>query len=138
MTLEFLAKYYEKSRGITKLDLSVEKGEFFSFIGPKGAGKSTTIRTLPGLVSPTSGNAQIFGKDVLKLSADMRKMNCAKEAKKLCERLQLDGIDDLTDGNGFISFLYSGNMNFGREKYLFLSGQHPSESFSQPAFSCIL
>lgn len=126
-----LTKYYGKSRGIVELDLSVKKGEFFGFIGPNGAGKSTTIRTLLGLIAPTSGNAQIFGldivrekqailqkvgylpseaafypgmkvKDVLKLSADLRKKDCNAEAKLLCERLQLDTtrkVEELSFGN---------------------------------------
>ena len=126
-----LTKYYGKSRGIINLNLSVKKGECFGFIGPNGAGKSTTIRTLLGLISPTSGSAQIFGKDITKekeailqnigylpseavfypgmkvkdvltLSADMRRMNCAEEARKLCDRLQLDTsrkVDELSFGN---------------------------------------
>ncbi|MGN0318338.1 MAG: ATP-binding cassette domain-containing protein [Lachnospira sp.] len=126
-----LTKYYNKARGITGLDLAVEEGEFFGFIGPNGAGKSTTIRTLLGLISPTSGSAMIFGKDVakekesilqdigylpsealfyqgmkvkdvLKLSADLRKKDCTVESKLLCERLQLDisrKIDELSFGN---------------------------------------
>lgn len=126
-----LTKYYGKARGITNLNLSVEKGEFFGFIGPNGAGKSTTIRTLLGLISPTSGSAQILGKDitkeretilqsigylpseavfypgmkvkdVLKLSADMRRTDCKEESEKLCERLQLDTsrkVDELSFGN---------------------------------------
>lgn len=59
-----LTKYYGKSRGIINLDLSVSEGEFFGFIGPNGAGKSTTIRTLLGLIYPTSGESRIFGKDI--------------------------------------------------------------------------
>lgn len=126
-----LTKYYGKARGIIDLNLSVKNGEFFGFIGPNGAGKSTTIRTLLGLISPTSGSAQILGKDIrkekeailqdigylpsealfypgmkvkdiLKLSADMRKKNCEEEAKKLCDRLQLDTsrkVDELSFGN---------------------------------------
>lgn len=114
-----LTKNYGKSRGITNIDLSVEKGEFFGFIGPNGAGKSTTIRTLLGLIKATSGSAKIFGKniakegesilnnigylpseavfyrgmrvkDILKFSAYLRRKNCMKEANLLCERLQLD------------------------------------------------
>ncbi|MEE1238354.1 MAG: ATP-binding cassette domain-containing protein, partial [Acutalibacteraceae bacterium] len=61
-----LKKYYGTSRGIDGIDLTVKEGEFFGFIGPNGAGKSTTVRTLLGLISPTSGNAEIFGKDVIK------------------------------------------------------------------------
>ncbi|MBE7007194.1 MAG: ABC transporter ATP-binding protein [Ruminococcaceae bacterium] len=126
-----LTKYYGKARGIIDLDLSVGQGECFGFIGPNGAGKSTTIRTLLGLVSPTAGGARIFGKDivrektavlaqtgylpseamfysgmrvrdVLKLSADLRRKNCSGEAKKLCDRLQLDParkVDELSFGN---------------------------------------
>ena len=114
-----LTKYYGKARGIQDLDLSVEKGEYFGFIGPNGAGKSTTIRTLLGLIAPTSGCAAVFGKDVtrereailqkvgylpsetqfypgmrvrevLRFSADLRKKDCAEESLRLCERLQLD------------------------------------------------
>ena len=126
-----LTKMYGKIRGITDLCLSVEEGELFGFIGPNGAGKSTTIRTLLGLISPTSGSAQIFGKDIiqkkqeilretgylpsealfypgmkvrdiLKFSADLRKKDCSRETKDLCERLQLDPsrkVDELSFGN---------------------------------------
>lgn len=126
-----LTKYYGKARGIIDLDLTVAQGEFFGFIGPNGAGKSTTIRTLLGLIAPTSGRAMIFGKDVtkekesilqkigylpsealfyqgmkgkdvLKLSADLRRKDCTAESKLLCEQLQLDParkIDDLSFGN---------------------------------------
>lgn len=117
---ENLTKYYGKARGIENLNLCVEEGEFFGFIGPNGAGKSTTIRTLLGLIQPSSGRAEIFGraidtgkkteilkdigylpsesmfyagmrvKDILKLSADLHKKNCKAEADILCERLQLD------------------------------------------------
>ena len=61
-----LTKYYGKARGIIDLNLTVNEGEFFGFIGPNGAGKSTTIRTLLGLISATSGSAQILGKDIVK------------------------------------------------------------------------
>ncbi len=126
-----LTKYYGKARGINGLDLAVDEGEFFGFIGPNGAGKSTTIRTLLGLISPTSGSARIFGndivkdkeailrevgylpseavfysgmkvKDILKFSADLRKKDCSREAKLLCERLELDTsrkVDELSFGN---------------------------------------
>lgn len=67
-----LTKYYGKSRGIKDVDLTVEKGEIFGFIGPNGAGKSTTIRTLLGLIYPTSGSATIFGKDILKYGPEIK------------------------------------------------------------------
>lgn len=59
-----LTKYYGRSRGIEGVDMEVKEGEIYGFIGPNGAGKSTTIRTLLGLIHPTSGSATIFGKDI--------------------------------------------------------------------------
>jgi len=67
-----LTKYYGKSRGIVDLDLTIEEGEVFGFIGPNGAGKSTTIRTLLGLIHPTSGSATIFGKDIKDFGPEIR------------------------------------------------------------------
>jgi ABC-2 type transport system ATP-binding protein len=68
-----LTKYYGKARGIIDVTFSVDEGEIFGFIGPNGAGKSTTIRTLLSLIYPTSGEAKIFGKDIIKYSAEIKK-----------------------------------------------------------------
>ena len=116
---EALTKFYGTSRGIVDVTLSVKEGDLFGFIGPNGAGKSTLIRTLLGLISPTSGSAFVFGNDITKnkteflkdigylpsdaafyngmkvndilnFSAKMRGVDCSAEAKQLCERLQLD------------------------------------------------
>lgn len=62
-----LTKYYGRNhqgRGIIGVDMQIEEGEIYGFIGPNGAGKSTTIRTLLGLIHPTSGGASIFGEDI--------------------------------------------------------------------------
>ncbi len=58
-----LSKRYGASRGIEDVSLTVERGEVFGFLGPNGAGKTTTIRTLLGLLHPTSGSARILGRD---------------------------------------------------------------------------
>ena len=50
-----LTKYYGKTRGIENLNLAIGTGDFYGVIGPNGSGKSTTIRTLLGLITPTSG-----------------------------------------------------------------------------------
>ncbi len=67
-----LTKYYGKSRGIVDVDMTVAEGEIYGFIGPNGAGKSTTIRTLLGLIYPTSGSASVLGKDVIKSGPEIR------------------------------------------------------------------
>lgn len=68
-----LTKYYGKARGIVDLNLTVRAGEIFGFIGPNGAGKSTTIRTLLGLIFPTSGAAKILGLDILRDVREIKK-----------------------------------------------------------------
>lgn len=67
-----LTKYYGKARGIVDVSFGVEEGEIFGFIGPNGAGKSTTIRLLLSLIHPTSGTAQIFGRNVVTHGPEIR------------------------------------------------------------------
>ena len=61
-----LTKYYGKAKAVDDLSLSINEGEFFGFIGPDGAGKTTVVRTLLGLISPTAGQVRVFGKDIIK------------------------------------------------------------------------
>ena len=67
-----LTKYYGKARGIVDVSFNVDEGEIFGFIGPNGAGKSTTIRLFCSLIYPSSGQAKIFGKDVIKYGPEIR------------------------------------------------------------------
>jgi ABC-2 type transport system ATP-binding protein len=67
-----LTKYYGDVKGIEDVTLEVKEGEIFGFIGPNGAGKSTTIRTLMGLIFPTSGQATIFGQNILDAGPQIR------------------------------------------------------------------
>ena len=46
------------------VSFEVQRGEIFGFLGPNGAGKTTTIKTLMGLIAPTSGEAYLFGERV--------------------------------------------------------------------------
>jgi len=68
-----LTKYYKNIKGIENVTFSVKKGENFGFLGPNGAGKTTTIRTLLGFLTPTSGEAYIFGLDSQEDSIDIKK-----------------------------------------------------------------
>src|SRR5215210_6908548 len=58
-----LTKSYGPHRGVVDVDLEVQAGEVFGFLGLNGAGKTTTIRILLDLLRPTSGDAAIFGHD---------------------------------------------------------------------------
>lgn len=129
--IQNLTKTYGKNRGITNLSLSVEKGDIFGYLGPNGSGKSTTIRSLLGMIKFQQGSAHVLGfdvqnehkemlkhigymasevmfypsmkvKEVIKFAADMRHMDCTKEADMLCDRLSVDiekKIEELSLGN---------------------------------------
>lgn len=62
-----LTKSYGRRRGISDVSLQVQPGEIFGFLGPNGAGKTTTIRTLLGLLRPTSGSARVLAMDIRRI-----------------------------------------------------------------------
>jgi ABC-2 type transport system ATP-binding protein len=53
----------ERLVAVRDLSLEVQEGEVYGLLGPNGSGKSTTLKMLLGLVTPTSGTAQVFGED---------------------------------------------------------------------------
>jgi ABC-2 type transport system ATP-binding protein len=61
-----LTKQYGRTRALEALDLEVEAGTVFGCLGPSGAGKTTTIRLLAGLLRPTRGNAVVLGLDTVR------------------------------------------------------------------------
>ena len=117
LEIEHLQKYYKKNIGVKDISLSVKKGEIFGFLGSNGAGKSTTIRCLLGLIKPSGGQMTLFGgrygslteslhhigympseamfyptmkvKDVIAFAAKVRKKDCSQEAKRLSELLEV-------------------------------------------------
>jgi ABC-2 type transport system ATP-binding protein len=68
-----LTKNYGDGRGIFDVNLKIEKGEVFGFVGTNGAGKTTTIRHLMGFLKPDSGSATINGLDCWNDSAEIKK-----------------------------------------------------------------
>ena len=62
--VENLTKRFGKFTAVDSVSFSVAKGEIFGFLGANGAGKSTTIRMLCGLLAPTAGTARVGGHDV--------------------------------------------------------------------------
>src|SRR5512146_1171169 len=59
-----LTRRFGKFVAVDHISFEVEEGEIFGFLGSNGAGKSTTIRMLCGLLQPTSGSATVGGVDV--------------------------------------------------------------------------
>lgn len=57
-----LTKTYHKQQALNHLDLKIAKGEIFGLIGQNGAGKSTMMKLIAGLIHPTEGEFKLFGK----------------------------------------------------------------------------
>jgi ABC-2 type transport system ATP-binding protein len=70
-----LSRSFGEVRAVDGVDLNVAPGEMFGLVGPDGAGKSTIIRMLCGILTPDSGTGVIFGKDIVRdreaLKADL-------------------------------------------------------------------
>jgi ABC-2 type transport system ATP-binding protein len=68
-----LRKHFGAFKAVDGITLRVEEGEIFGFLGANGAGKSTTIRILCGLLAPTSGTARVLGLDVAREPEEVKR-----------------------------------------------------------------
>ena len=69
-----LTRRYGSTLALDHLNLEIPQGAIFGFIGPNGAGKTTTMRILTTLLTPTSGEAWVAGRSVLKERLGVRKV----------------------------------------------------------------
>ena len=69
LELENIHTYYGNIHALKGLSLKVEKGEIVTLIGANGAGKSTTLRTITGLLRPRQGTVKLEGQDLSKFKA---------------------------------------------------------------------
>jgi len=68
-----LTRRFGRFTAVEAISFDVSAGEVFGFLGANGAGKTTAIRMLTGLLAPTSGSARVAGFDVLTQTADVRR-----------------------------------------------------------------
>jgi ABC-2 type transport system ATP-binding protein len=73
LTLEHLRRTYGSFTAVDDLSFTVGPGEIVGLIGPNGAGKTTTLRTLAGILRPTSGSVRIDGHDIVKDPLEAKK-----------------------------------------------------------------
>lgn len=73
ITVNHLEKRFGQFVAVNKISFSVRKGEIFGFLGSNGSGKSTTIRMLCGIITPTSGGGQVAGHDIIKEAEEIKK-----------------------------------------------------------------
>lgn len=69
---EALARHFNGTSAVDKVDLRIRAGEIYGFLGPNGAGKSTTVRMLCTLLAPTGGRALVAGYDVASQPGQVR------------------------------------------------------------------
>jgi len=68
-----LTKTFGSYTAVDRISFKVTKGEIFGFLGANGAGKTTAIRMLCGLLEPSSGSGHVAGFDIMKDTANIRK-----------------------------------------------------------------
>lgn len=71
--IENLYKSYGETKAVNGITLSVNKGEMFGLVGPDGAGKTTTIRIMCGLLHHDKGMVSLLGKDIVKYKKSIQK-----------------------------------------------------------------
>jgi ABC-2 type transport system ATP-binding protein len=64
-----LVKRYDEVLAVDRIDLNVDAGDVYGFLGPNGAGKTTTLRMALGLITPTEGSVELFGRDPMREGA---------------------------------------------------------------------
>lgn len=74
VTLSKINKSFGKVSACADINLTINEGEFFTFLGPSGCGKTTTLRIIAGFVDPDSGQVQIGNQIVNQVPAENRKI----------------------------------------------------------------
>ncbi|BDH60696.1 hypothetical protein CD30_14650 [Ureibacillus massiliensis 4400831 = CIP 108448 = CCUG 49529] len=72
LTLENITKKYGDTTVVNNINLSIEEGEFVSFLGPSGCGKSTTLRMISGFIQPTSGEILMNDSNITQIPPNKR------------------------------------------------------------------
>jgi len=109
-----IKKSYREVVAVNGITLDVNKGEMFGLVGPDGAGKTTTIRLLCGLLLPTEGSAELFGYDLVK---DKNKIQ--KQIGYLSQKFSLYGDLTIDENIEFFADLHGvKNYNARRNELL--------------------
>lgn len=118
ITVNNLTKKFGGFTAVDNISFDVSKGEIFGFLGANGAGKTTAMRMLCGLLIPTSGKANVAGFDVYKQTENIK-----RNIGYMSQKFSL--YEDLTikENIRFYAGIYGKNSKFIKEKTEKLLGQ---------------
>jgi len=74
LEIKDLAKKYKDFTAVAGLTFDVREGEIFALVGPNGVGKSTTLKMIATLLTPTAGTASVFGRDTVRDAHAVREL----------------------------------------------------------------
>ncbi|MBW8318794.1 MAG: ABC transporter ATP-binding protein, partial [Rhizobium sp.] len=83
LTLTNIEKSFGSVKVVHDFDMSIDKGEFVSFLGPSGCGKTTILRMVAGFEIPSGGTITIDGKDQSRLKPNQRNIGMVFQAYAL-------------------------------------------------------
>jgi ABC-2 type transport system ATP-binding protein len=96
-----LTRDFKRTRAVDSLDLSIRPGELFGLVGPDGAGKTTTLRLLAGLLDITSGSARVAGHDLARQAEAVK-----RKIGYMAQQFSLYGELSVLENLSFFSELY--------------------------------
>lgn len=89
LELSNVSKKYGNTYAVENFNLSIEKGEFVSFLGPSGCGKTTTLRMIAGFEVPTTGTVTLEGEDITYASPNQRNVGMVFQSYALFPNLNV-------------------------------------------------
>lgn len=115
IVVEDLVKKFEETTAVDGLSFSVERGEIFGLVGPDGAGKTTAMRILVGVLLPTSGTAEVAGFDVVRQPEEIK-----RRIGYMSQKFSLYGELTVQENLNFFAdvYLVSGPEKEARQKRL--------------------
>ncbi|MGI9400365.1 MAG: ABC transporter ATP-binding protein [Rhizobiaceae bacterium] len=138
-----ITKKFGDFTAVNNLDLSIEEGTIYGFLGPNGCGKTTTMRLLTGLLTPTDGSIEVLGLTLPKHAEELRfrigymtqtfslyrDMTVQENLKFVCDIYGLNRgqrktrMDDLVDryNLGEIADRFAGKLSGGQRQRLALA-----------------